>query len=334
MNNTFITPKKCDSFISLRGSDLQDLLLEMEKYLLEYRNTLNLPRNLTFGVELEYEGISKKVTDKFIKDNLDGWKSKKDGSLFTGGEITSPVMIDDIKYWEELKKVCKNLSKRNADTSHNAGGHIHIGVNILDTDVVAWRTFLKLYTVYENVIFRFAYGDKLNARKSLFKYALPKSKDLFDSICLSNKIETFEEIYRIIYRSVIERYSAINFNNIDFKNLNNKRYKNTIEFRCPNASTSEVVWQNNINTFAKMLVSSKEKVMDEDFLDYKLKHEFTPYDKNEYIYNNVYLKNALEFVDLIFDNNLDKVYFLKQYLKNYQENYGLKETVKAKRFVK
>ena len=83
-----------------------------------------------------------------------------------------------------------------------------------------------------------------------------------------------------------------------------------------------------------MLVSSKDKVMDEDFLNYKLKHEFLPYSKNEFVYNNINLKNALEFVDLIFDNNLDKVYFLKQYLKNYQENYGLKTVVKAKRFVK
>ena len=323
MNNTFITPKKCDSFISLRGSDLQDLLLEMEKYLLEYRNTLNLPRNLTFGVELEYEGISKKVTDKFIKDNLDGWTSKKDGSLFTGGEITSPVMIDDIKYWVELKKVCKNLSKRNADTSHNAGGHIHIGVNILDTDVIAWRIFLKVYTAYENVIFRFVYGDKLNARENLFRYASPKAESLFEGLNFWKKIDTFDDIYLSLNASKFERYSAINFNNINFNNLNSKNHKNTIEFRSPNASTNEVVWQNNINTFAKMLVSSKDKVMDEDFLNYKLKHEFLSY-----------LKNALEFVDLIFDNNLDKVYFLKQYLKNYQENYGSKTVVKAKRFVK
>lgn len=334
MNNTFITPKKCDNFISLRGSDLQDLLLEMEKYLLEYRNTLNLPRNLTFGVELEYEGISKKVTDKFIKDNLDGWTSKTDGSLFTGGEITSPVMIDNIKYWEELKKVCKNLSKRNADTSHNAGGHIHIGVNILDTDVIAWRIFLKVYTAYENVIFRFVYGDKLNARENLFRYASPKAESLFEGLNFWEKIDTFENIFEVIYQSKFERYSAINFNNVNFYNLNSKNHKNTIEFRSPNASTNEVVWQNNINTFAKMLVSSKDKVMDEDFLNYKLKHEFLPYSKNEYIYNNINLKNALEFVDLIFDNNLDKVYFLKQYLKNYQENYGSKTVVKAKRFVK
>ena len=334
MNNTFITPKKCDSFISLRGSDLQDLLLEMEKYLLEYRNTLNLPNNLTFGVELEYEGFNRMHSSKFIKKNLEGWVSKSDGSLFTGGEITSPIMIDDKKYWEELKKICDFLTKKKADTLHNAGGHIHIGVNILDTDVIAWRNFLKLYIAYENVIFRFVYGDKLNARENLFRYATPRAESLIKGLNIFNQINTFEDIFEVIYKSTFERYAAVNFNNINFNNLNSRSHKNTIEFRSPNATTSEVVWQNNINTFAKMLISSKEKVMDEDFLDYKLKHEFIPYYKNEYMYNNVNLKNALEFVDLIFDNNLDKVYFLRQYLKNFKENYGLKETIKARKFTK
>ena len=83
-----------------------------------------------------------------------------------------------------------------------------------------------------------------------------------------------------------------------------------------------------------MLVSSRDKVMDEEFLNYKLKHEFYPYSSNEHLYNEINLRNVLEFVDLVFDNNLDKIYFLRQYLKNFQENYGIKVAVKAKKFVK
>lgn len=83
-----------------------------------------------------------------------------------------------------------------------------------------------------------------------------------------------------------------------------------------------------------MLLSSRNKVIDEDFLNYKLSHEYIPYNENEYLYNNINLKNALEFVDLVFDNNVDKMYFLRQYLKNFQDNYGIKTAVKAKRFVK
>lgn len=51
------------------------------------------------------------------------------------------------------------------------------------------------------------------------------------------------------------------------------------------------------------------------------------------MYNRINLPLALELVDMIFDNNLDKVYFLRQYLKNYQEiSIDPCHAVKAKRF--
>ena len=42
-----------------------------------------------------------------------------------------------------------------------------------------------------------------------------------------------------------------------------------------------------------MLVASRDKVMDEEFLDYKLSHEYLPYSGNEYMYNDVSLKNVV-----------------------------------------
>ena len=71
-----------------------------------------------------------------------------------------------------------------------------------------------------------------------------------------------------------------------------------------------------------------------DVLEYKLEKEYVPFKDNEYFYNEINFKNALEFVDIIFDNNLDKVYFLRQYFKNFEENYGIKTSVKAKTFIK
>ena len=332
MSNTFINPEKNDNFAFLRGIDLQDLLVETENYLLEYRDKLNLPNNVTFGVELEYEGILRSVTDRFIKKNLRDWNSKHDGSLTSGGEISSPVMIDDIRYWQELKKVCDHLSRRKADTLHNAGGHIHIGTCVLGDDIEAWRSFLKLYTAYENIIFRFVYGDKISGRKKLFQYAHPISESIYRAMPNIDIATSLSDIYWALPTN--DRYVALNFRNVDFYNPGNRYKKNTLEFRSPNATTNAVVWQNNINAFAKMLVASRDKVMDEEFLDYKLKHEYLPYSGNEYMYNDVSLKNVLEFVDLVFDNNLDKIYFLRQYLKDFQENYGIKTAVVAKKFVK
>ena len=330
MSNSFINSEKNDNFAVLRGIDLQNLLVETENYFLEYRDKLNLPSNITFGVELEYEKLFKRKTDKFIKNNLPDWKSKSDGSLNSGGEITSPIMKDNPKYWQELKKVCEFLSKKRADTSNNAGGHVHIGANVLGEDVEAWKIFLKLYTNYENIIFRFAYGDKINGRKNIYKYAPPTADYLKEIITKIDEAESLFHIY--LNLPTKEKYSALNFCNVGFNSPIHKI--NTLEFRSPNASSNAIIWQNNINAFTKMLISSKDKKIDSEFLDYKLNHEYFPYLGNEYLYNEVNLKKVLEFVDLIFDNNLDKIYFLRQYLKGFQDGYRTVTTLKAKKFVK
>lgn len=332
MSKEFISSDRNDSFVFLRGLDLQDLLIQTESFFLEYRDKLNLPDDVTIGVEIEYEGILKMLTDKFIENKLNGWHSKSDGSLSSGGEITSPVMTDKIEYWKDLKMVCDYLTKRRADTLHNAGGHIHIGTCVLGDDVEAWKHFLKLYTAYENVLFRFIYGDKISGRKKLFKYAPPIAAILYDRMNQINNARDLSDINWAVSSS--ERYAALNFRNTNFYNPNSRYDKNTLEFRSPNATTDAVIWQNNINAFAKMLVSSRDKVMDEEFLNYKLKHEFYPYTGNEHLYNDISLRNVLEFVDLVFDNNLDKIYFLRQYLKDFQENYGIKTAVRARKFVK
>ena len=332
MSKNFINLNDNDDFVKLRGLDLQDLIIQVENYFLEYRTLLGLPEDLTFGVEIEYESIMRKLTDRFIEKKMPDWNSKRDGSLSSGGEITSPVMVDELKYWQQLKEICDYLTKRGADTQHNAGGHIHIGTCILGDDVEAWRNFLKLYTIYENVIFRFIYGDKISARKKLFQYAPPIADVLYESLDRINRAEEVSDFSYTLPTS--NRYAALNFCNVSFYNPSSNYGKNTLEFRSPNATTDAIIWQNNINAFAKMLVASRKKIMDEDFLDYKLKKEYMPYSENKYLYDYINFKNVLEFVDLVFDNNLDKIYFLRQYLKDFQDGYGIKTAVKAKKFVK
>lgn len=330
MNNDFISLDRNDSFTYLRGIELQDLIVTIENYFLEYRDKLNLPNDVTIGVEIEYERLRKKIIDKFIeKKLLSKWTSKTDVSLFLGGEITSPIMTDSPECWKELKIVCDYLKKRRVDTLHNAGGHIHIGAHILGEDIEAWKNFLKLYTIYENILLRFFYGDKISGRKKMTKYAQPIADKLYQRLDKINETQALEDIKKI---TALSKFWALNFNNTEFYNINNNVNMNTIEFRSPNATTNAIIWQNNINTVSKMLISSRNKVIDEEFLDYKLKHEFHSYAENSYLYNDINLKNVLEFVDLIFVNNLDKAYFLRQYLKDFQENYDFKKAVKAKRF--
>ena len=58
-----------DKLSKLRGIDLQELLVQIEKFDLEYRDTLSLPSNVTFGTEIEYEKIDYHIVDKFIDEN-------------------------------------------------------------------------------------------------------------------------------------------------------------------------------------------------------------------------------------------------------------------------
>lgn len=330
MSNTFISKKRNDAFSYLRGVDLQYLLTEVIKFDFIYRDTLDLPKKITFGTEIEYEEVRKSIITKFINKNMPKWKSVGDASLVSGGEINSPIMNDEIKYWNELKEICNFLTKKGADTSHNAAGHIHIGAKVFGGDYEAWRVFLKLYIVYEHVLFRFLYGDKISARKKIMKYAPPLADDAIRIIGHLKIADCIEDIRCCIST---KKYSALNFAHVSFSPFC-AEVDNTIEFRSPNATVNEIIWQNNINVLAKMVLSSVEQVMDEEFLDYKLKNEFLSYETNPNAYNEVVLKSVLEFVDLVFDNNLDKIYFLKQYLKDFESNYGINHAVFAKSFVK
>jgi len=279
MNKIFLSSTRNDDFAYLRGNDLCDLLSETENFFLEYRDTLNLPSDVTFGTEIEYEDVSKRMVDEFVNRHMNNWYSGRDSSLDSGGEVSSPILVDNLETWKQLKNICEYLSSMGADTSNMAGGHIHVGAHILGDNIKTWRKFVKLYILYEGVIFRFAYGDKISARKGCSHYAPPFADYLYGKLSRINSVNCIRDLYDPL---VSDRNHAIYFDNVYFSNIKNKIGKNTIEFRCPNASTNEVIWQNNINAFTKMLVSSRNGRINEDFLDYKLEHEYIPYLDNEY----------------------------------------------------
>ena len=325
--------KRNDNFSDLKGIELLDLLVKIENYDLEYRTSLGLNEKITFGIEIEYERLSKSLVRLFLNRNLEKWFSRPDGSLIFGGEVISPILRDNEKTWQDIKKICTFLRRRRVVTSDNAGGHIHVGAQILGDDHSKWRKFVKTYAVYEDVLFRFLYGDKLTARKSLKKYAPPIAKAIFWQIDDINKAK---DIFDIRDGLPLEsRAQAVNFTNVKFHKLDDQvRTKNTVEFRCPNSTVEEVIWQNNINALVKLLLATSSIDFDEEFIDYKINNGEGPNSKKQYTYNEVLLKKVLEFVDLIFDNNQDKIYFLRQYLKNFEEINDINVAFKSKKFTK
>ena len=181
-----------------------------------------------------------------------------------------------------------------------------------------------------NVLLRFFAGDKINPRNGIDHYAPPVANKLYNILYDINGSYSFPNLGSLFH--CCSKFNALNLERVSINP--EAHYNNTIEFRSPNATSNAIIWQNNINACTKMLDTCGRGDIDENFLDNKIKNEFVPYKENKYLYGCINFKNVLEFVDIIFDNNLDKIYFLRQYLKNFQEVYDSKRTIKAKSFVK
>lgn len=327
MSNFNINEKS--EFKDLRGIDLRCLLEYLNKYLIEYREDINLPDYITFGVEIEYEGKTEEVK-KYVRENYKTWKYVTDNTLeLGGGEIVSPILTDKKETWSDLKAICDFLNKNGADTLHNAGAHIHYGALIFGQDYDLWINFIKLYAVYEHVLYVFSYGDKTTGRKEINSYANPVVTQL---IWVLNKLKKVgkENLFKVIDNW--SKYYSLNFAMLGAQGTSNITSLDTIEFRSPNGTTNHIVWQNNINAFGKLLKTIKEKELDIEYLDYRIDN--ISYLYQDYLYNEINLKDVLEFVDLIFDNTLDKLNFLRQYFGDFKGMYEVKRNVYKKRFTR
>lgn len=308
----FINPQNNDELSLMSGIDLQELLYYLNNYYLELRKILGFDNNVTFGLELEFEKTKKsKIINELEKHNLNNnWEIINDNSLYKGAEITSPILKDNPNTWESLKAVCSIVNK-NAVIGPNSGGHIHIGTQVLGSEKNSWINFIKLWAVYENIIYRFTYGDYLCARPNIQEYAIPISKELWNDYLRIKKFNL--NIFKYICRPT-SKYRALNFNNISF---DTNKIKNTIEFRCPNGTLNPIIWQNNVNLFVNLLIYCRSPKYNDDIIEERKNIIKDKYSSLEW-YEEIYLQQALELCDMLFTNNLDKLYFLRQYLKSFE----------------
>lgn len=322
----YVKPNGNDKFSALKGLDLQDLLWHINRCYLEMRKKLGFLENVTFGIEIEAEHSKKNKITNEIDDSYCDWNVKGDGSLTNGIEVNSPILEDSIESWRDVEGIC-NIISNNAKVDKNTGGHIHIGAHILGDKPECWLNFLRLWSTYENVIYRFSYGEFLVARPAIKRYAKPASKSInqvVNILCEKMPSDFLEVIRPLMY----ERYQGVNFNNVTCDNFNDG---NTIEFRCPNGTLDPVIWQNNVNVFVNLLKYCCSTYYDGDIIE-KRSSEVKDINGDILMYNEIYLEQTLEFCDMIFTSNIDKIYFLRQYLKAYEISF--KEFDKAKKFTK
>lgn len=124
---------------------------------LVYRDSLDLPSNVSFGIEIESDRVSyNKIKEKLREKNIN-WSFQYDSSIYTEAEADSLILKDSKTTWQELKTVCALLKQSHAKITPYTGGHVHVGTHIFHDDIESLKIFLETYMIYEPLLFRFWY---------------------------------------------------------------------------------------------------------------------------------------------------------------------------------
>lgn len=312
-----LNPNENNSISKMTNHDFSIFLGCLKNYLLSLRESLNFDDFVTFGLELEFEKANlSKIRYDLSQLNLhDFWEVDIDDIIMGVKEVRSPVLTNKRENWFDLHKVTSNIA-RNGKIGPYSGGHIHIGIQTLGNDVLFWYYFFLVWNAYEHIIFRHCYGEKSRARISIDSARVMKR--FFEMAIIyyeSYSAKSVEFFMPFINGS---RYQAVNFKNVSLEAANSYNFGNTIEFRNPNGTLNPVIWQNNVNLFVHILKYVQSKDFDLERVKWRQQQNRTITLKD---YEKVYFEEALEFCDMIFNTNLDKIYFLKQYFKNDEKVY-------------
>lgn len=310
-----------------KKDDLQYLLDLLKSYYISYRNRLNFSFDYTFGVELEFDKCSlENMKEKIVEQNLDEYYNiVSDDSVKNGGEIVSSVLIDSVDTWNDLKKIGLVL-KRNALATASCGTHVHVGFHLIKNEE-QFMNLLKLWASYENVLFRFYYGEYINLRKCFYCSTERVRKDFYSVVVHYGTNAYYIMIRKLLYLAFGHK-QCLYFGKS--KVAGEYAKNNTMELRLPNPTFNPIILQNYVNVFLSLI----KYAISDNFNNKIIAQNFYNLDNMDSNYDLIYLEQALELADLIFENNLDKINFLRQYIKDGKVKERGQPLTKSRRFTK
>ena len=336
----FLNPLSNDQLSEMKPEDIRKMISLLDGYLLEYRNILGIDEDVRIQADIFTTPIKRKngnsIEAKYSDNSWQCYVWDKYSMIY---KLKSPVLSDCEESWNSLKQECSSLSAV-SKISDGFGSTIEINASILGDRIIDYIDFMRFWACYENIIFRFTNGEFINTRSLRGKYGLPISR-YFHILagCNLDSITNLEDLYCKLLHYIDEetndfssgRY-AVSFEDLLFdyeKQYSNK--KNNILFQCPNPTLNPIVWQNNINTIVKIFLAIKKRGIDVERIESRLNRNNSRLSLIP-VYNEIDLDQALEFVDFVFDNNFDKVYFLRQYFKGFELDNCATGLVRAKKF--
>lgn len=315
--------------------DIESFKEELVDFELDYNYHINVP-SCNFGIEIEYGGalfsdvtkglnrvlgypfvyeywFNKPFSNKYslwaLVDDPTVTVRNRDGVSY-GGEVNSRILSNDMKSWNELELVCDFLSGvPNVEINDCCSVHVHTSSSIYSS-VREYVNLLKLWIVYEDIIYRFGFGFDGKPRRLLFKYAGPLGGYLHDKLDLLDSIDSFDDLNRFFE---FKKKFGLNLTNV----LRKSDYsKDTIEVRIYNGTLDKHVIQNIVLFNENLLEYATSSRFDSDFINYKINN----YEKifiNDAMFDN---SDVIEFSELLFSDEIDRLRFLKQYFKAYRCN--------------
>lgn len=267
------------------------------------RETMNIPDRTKFGLEIEIQGVdnSKKESIYNIDSNL---KCKEDLSLNNSGfEIVTPVYKNIKKDLLLLKELSLTLKKLNP-VFDNCSFQVNFNNKFSTKEEI---DFIKVFSYYEKILYRFSKGIDRRFRDTINIYA----NLIYPEFIFEYKNNYYMPEYSLLYFQNAKRY-GINF----------KTDVKLIEFRTPNGTIDYSLWFNYINSFYFLLDAIKNKKFDMQKIEkYILDYEHNLSEKYSLSYGDfeIELEKCLELIDILFTDDMDKIYFLNQYIGNSKE---------------
>jgi len=359
---------------SLSQKKLEQLLIEINNTPLYFRNSLNLPSYISFGNEIEVNGISVQSAEIVVGmfndvHDLQGnneWVAKEDETV--DAEITAPILNDESDKWDLFYEMYEVLNGTRAQIAGNTSCHVHYGTHMINTPHKL-SLLLKTLVVFEPIIYKFGYGEDDRPRDSICyrpervnfsMMSTPKQVDRFVSI-LDNFNYKNPGLMRTFFRNFVAEglcyRPGFNFRNFDFSKLeygisfDEPSIDDHLEIRCNNGTLKAEIAQNDINLVAHIIRAVNESMIDEEYVE----KEYEKYRRKRYNFmvpymvivdekegerynrllegfNKIRLNKAMKLADMIFDTDIDKFYFLKQYLKLFDlPKEDVKDILKTKK---
>ena len=259
--------------------------------------------NITIGVELECCNLD--ISDyRCVKKIFKEFECKRDGSVKSGFEITSPILHFNNEDMSKLKSVCELLKSKNFYTDSSCGGHIHIGADYFKTKE-DYLMFLYIYSNAEDILYYITDKEGSVKRSSINKYAFKSKSNYINAI--DNGVFNNKEFDINNIHDMFEKINETRYNGVNFKNVGSY-IQNTIEFRMPNGEIEFKELILNIKLFSR-LIEVSHNIMAKEDLQVK--------EKARHLGDNISEEEKLKvLLDMLFTSDEEKNLYMKRYYAN------------------